>query len=249
MIAEAPSLLVISDFDGTLAEFSPDPTHVPVNQRAMAALKNLSVLRDTTVAILSGRDRRGLASVSGLDPRGDIILAGSHGAESELLATTMSPERATALDKVTERFEELIADLPGAFVEYKPFHRVLHLMAADQHKSADIAALAQAVDIPGVTIAPGKNIVEAGVLDINKGSWIRIATSVYQPDAVIFLGDDTTDEDGFDVLRPCDLSVKVGEGFTHARKRVADCAAVADLLEDLYLQRQEFLSSSGEATV
>ena len=40
--------------------------------------------------------------------------------------------------------------------------------------------------------------------------------------AVFYGGDDTTDEDAFAVLGDTDLSIKVGEGSTRARFRVAD---------------------------
>jgi trehalose 6-phosphate phosphatase len=38
----------------------------------------------------------------------------------------------------------------------------------------------------------------------------------------MYLGDDVTDEDGFRALRPDDLPVKIGDGATAARFRVAD---------------------------
>src|SRR5699024_7352531 len=41
------------------------------------------------------------------------------------------------------------------------------------------------------------------------------------------------DEDGFRVLRPGDVSVKVGAGETAATERVADIPAVAELLTQL----------------
>jgi trehalose 6-phosphate phosphatase len=54
--------------------------------------------------------------------------------------------------------------------------------------------------------------------------------------AVVYLGDDLTDEDVFGRLGPADVGVKVGEGETRARHRVADpdaALAVLRLLGDL----------------
>jgi trehalose 6-phosphate phosphatase len=48
---------------------------------------------------------------------------------------------------------------------------------------------------------------------------------------VLYVGDDVTDEDAFAALRPDDVGVKVGAGQTLARYRVADPAAVRDLLQ------------------
>jgi len=46
----------------------------------------------------------------------------------------------------------------------------------------------------------------------------------------MYLGDDVTDEDGFRALGPDDLTVKIGDGATAARYRVADPAAALAVL-------------------
>lgn len=56
-VATAENLLVVSDFDGTLAGVVPDPSAVPVHRGGLGALARLAGLPDTAVAILSGRGR------------------------------------------------------------------------------------------------------------------------------------------------------------------------------------------------
>jgi trehalose 6-phosphate phosphatase len=54
--------------------------------------------------------------------------------------------------------------------------------------------------------------------------------------AVVYLGDDLTDEDVFRRLGPADVGIKVGEGETAAGHRVADtdgALAALRLLADL----------------
>jgi trehalose-phosphatase len=64
-------------------------------------------------------------------------------------------------------------------------------------------------------------------------------------DAVLFLGDDTTDEDAFAHLNErtglVGLGVKVGEQATSAPHRIADPEAVADLLTRLAAERRAAL--------
>ncbi|MDO4761024.1 MAG: trehalose-phosphatase [Corynebacterium sp.] len=247
MIARVPSLLVVSDFDGTLAEFSTDAMNVPINHEAVAALKCLATLPDTRVAVLSGRDLAGLRRVSGLgDP---LILAGSHGAESTLEVAangTLSDAQRAALNAATKAFEQLIVDLPGAFVEHKPFNRVLHVIAcADRARADEVYARASALDIAGVSMKPGKFIVEASVVSMNKGLWISQAKALLRPDAVVFIGDDTTDEDGFAVLDDADLGIKVGSGPTLATRRLENVPAVGEFLSQLVCERVKFLEARG----
>ena len=46
-LATTPTLLVVSDFDGTLAGFNVDPMNVPVNTTSIAALEKLSTMPNT----------------------------------------------------------------------------------------------------------------------------------------------------------------------------------------------------------
>jgi trehalose 6-phosphate phosphatase len=51
--------------------------------------------------------------------------------------------------------------------------------------------------------------------------------------AAMYLGDDVTDEDGFRALHPDGLTVKIGEGDTEARYRVADLSGALAVLRRL----------------
>ena len=117
-VAATPRLLVVSDYA------------VSTNPTAERALKELAALPDTEVAILSGRHTEGLKQVTGFNET-DFILAGSHGAESNIgKIRALTDEQQAVLDQITTTFEELAAQVEGAFVEYKPYHRVLHLIRA-----------------------------------------------------------------------------------------------------------------------
>lgn len=243
-LAHTDNLLVISDFDGTLAGFSTDAYDVPVNQEAVAALRKLSTLPNTTVAVLSGRHLAGLMQVSGFS-EDEFVLAGSHGAETSEDSSLLSPEQELLLANVTEEFESLIEGVEGAFVEHKPFHRVLHLIAVKDPEVVErILVDALALDIPGVKVKPGKMIAEASVTEITKGSWIAAALERYNATAAVFLGDDTTDEDGFKVLSERDMSIKVGDGDTAARHRVKDLEEVGHFLVELANARAEATASA-----
>src|SRR5699024_6159446 len=124
-IAQTRSLLVVSDFDGTIAGFSKDPYQVPINQKSLKAIKDMSRLADTRVVILSGRHLEGLAQVLDLGAY-DITTVGSHGSEDSSRPRSLTPEDREELDRIHTELERVIDGIEGAYVEVKPFHRVLH---------------------------------------------------------------------------------------------------------------------------
>ena len=93
-LATTPTLLVVSDFDGTLAGFNVDPMNVPVNTTSIAALEKLSTMPNTKAAILSGRHLEGLRTVAQVSE--SVILAGSHGAETNEHITPLTEEQQEA---------------------------------------------------------------------------------------------------------------------------------------------------------
>lgn len=238
--ATAQNLLVVSDFDGTLASFSVDAANVPVNARSLAALTRLAGMPDTHVAVLSGRHLEGLMQVCHL--RAPITFAGSHGNESSV-AGEPTPEQQEALDFVDRQLAEIL-DEPGAFVERKPFQRVAHVFRLAQENPAraeELLARAAAID-PGAThMTAGKQILEFSATDVNKGTWLVGERKRVGADVTVFLGDDVTDENGFRVLEGSDVGVKVGEGETLAGVRVAGIEEVSDWLTELADDRGQHL--------
>lgn len=238
-LASASHLAVVSDFDGTLAGFATRPDAVQPEKRSLDALASLAQLPDTTVAVLSGRHLDGLKHVCPL--REPVLMGGSHGAESSWEESPLTPEMKAHLAKKEAEIEEIIARHPGAELEVKPFQRVLHLRALELQDPAAAAAAYEeglALSADGFPKTAGKCVVEFSATQATKGTWIKTLRERVGATAMVFLGDDTTDEDGFAVLnQPPDLGVKVGEGDTLATYRVADVVAVSEFLEELAAAR------------
>lgn len=243
-LASAEHLAVVSDFDGTLAGFARNAYDVRPEQRSLDALASLAALPRTTAAVLSGRHLEGLKRVCPL--REPVLFGGSHGAESSWEESSLSPEIKAHLAKKEEELKEIIARHPGAELEVKPFQRVLHLRALElQDPDAAAAAYAEgaALSADGFPKTEGKCVVEFSATQATKGTWIEKLRQRVGATAVVFLGDDTTDEDGFAVLnQPPDLGVKVGEGTTQAALRLPDIAAVTEFLEELASARAQHSS-------
>ncbi len=240
-IARTRDLLVVSDFDGTIAGFSKDPYRVPIHQKSLKAIKDLSRMASTEVVILSGRHLEGLAQVLDLGDY-DITTVGSHGSEDSARPRTLTPEEEEELNRIHTELERVIDRVDGAFIEVKPFHRVLHyIRVSDPDLIKGIQARAADIDTGDLHVTHGKNIIEYSVSKTTKGTWLREYLHRNEPTAMIFIGDDTTDEHGFEILaeNPNALSVKVGPGDTAAKMRVHDVDDVGTLLEELAYERMQ----------
>lgn len=233
-LAKVPELLVASDYDGVLAPIVANPAEAYPLPEAVAELRALARLPRTAVALVSGRARRDLAALSGLPP--EVHLVGGHGAEfDDGFAERLDPAASALLDRLLADLEPLVARYPGVRLEVKPASIAVHTRTAGR---ADAAAAADAVRTgpgsrPGVRVIEGKEVVELSVLDTTKGTALDVLRHRLGADAVLFLGDDVTDEAGFAHLTDADVGVKVGDGPTAAAYRVPDPPAAAALLHVL----------------
>ncbi|GAA1144253.1 trehalose-phosphatase [Nesterenkonia lutea] len=238
--AEHPRILIALDFDGCVAELTSVASQarpVPENARA---IETLAALDGVELAYVSGRSLETLRELA--DPPAGVLLIGSHGAEKDLgedapglqLSSTEEIARGQIIDTLTE----VAADAEGAWVEHKPAGAALHVRNVDGEEHAEHvlehgrAALAL---VDGAYIKNGKKVLESVVVLATKGEGITELREHTTPDAVLFAGDDVTDEQGFAVLSGEDIGLKVGEGETAATHRIAepkDLAGVLRLIAD-----------------
>ena len=97
----------------------------------------------------------------------------------------------------------------------------------------------------GVFTRNGHDIIEMAVINTNKGSALEEIRSQVGASAVVFFGDDVTDEDGFRTLQGPDIGIRVGDGPSIAQYRVADTDVVAQLLALLSEFRAKWLRGAG----
>lgn len=248
-LAAAPRLLVALDFDGTLAPEVDDPLAARALPEAAAALEALRALPQTIVALVSGRSLESLAHVGELPP--ETPLVGSHGLEVRLGAGAPEPTVDAAdrarVDSLRAALAPLVDAVEGAWIEDKPAGFAVHTRVVETEAAAALQRAARerasSVDA-GLTVRDGKNVVEFAVRDATKGDGLRILRERLGVDAVLFAGDDVTDEDALRTLGQHDLGVKVGSAVTVAEHRVPDPATMAVLLARLAERRREILPES-----
>ncbi len=226
-------VLLASDYDGCVAPIVSRPEDAKPDPRSVAALAAAARLPGTDVALVSGRARADLAELSGLDD--PVILVGSHGAEFDTgFVDPVTDEKRALLDRVIDEFHSLAARFPGTTVETKPASATLHVRNASAEDAS--AALVLAAEGPaswaGVHVTYGKAVIELAVVETSKGHALDQLRERGHAQAVLYIGDDITDEKAFARLTmPGDVSVKVGDGATAARYRVSGTDDVAAVLE------------------
>jgi len=240
-IASTDQLLVAMDFDGTMAPIVPHADDARPLPRAAAAFAGLAALPRTTTALISGR---ALASLRGVaSPPAESLLIGSHGAEAWLgpgsAGLELDEDQRTLLAEVRGVLAEIAGEAPGTMLEDKPAGVVLHTRQAADDVAEDAVAAARSLleDRKGVFLKNGKRVLETSVVHASKGEAVAFLRQAAGATAVLFAGDDTTDEDAFARLGPGDVGVKVGLDFTQAQYRVEAPVHVAELLEALLAAR------------
>jgi trehalose 6-phosphate phosphatase len=228
-LAARRPLLLASDYDGVLAPLVGDPSAAVPQPGAAEALARLADVEGVTVALVSGRGVADLQRTSGL--AGSYRWVGSHGAEFD---GPLAGELAERRDALARRLAPVVERVAGARLEVKPASVAVHVrQVTDPAAAAALLEEAGRLADSSLTRKPGKAVLELAVTDADKGSALRRLRAELGAAGALYLGDDVTDEDGFRALAPDGVTVKVGEGPTDARFRLADPAAVVDLLERL----------------
>lgn len=240
--AAVPTLLVASDYDGCMSPLVSRPEDATPNPASVAAIEAAAALADTAAAVVSGRELAVLADLSGVS--GPVTLVGSHGSEFDTgFVDEITDAHRELLARLIEALRSIAADHPGSRVETKPASTVLHVRNAAPADAE--AALGKArsgpATWPGVQVTEGKEVIELAVIETSKGHALDILRERVGADAVIYLGDDVTDEKAFAHLDPDrgDVSIKVGTGETIASHRIGDTDDVATVLEFIVARRRE----------
>lgn len=229
----ARNVALFSDYDGTLAPIveSPDLAEMPIGVREL--LEILARQPYCTVGIVSGRalaDVRRRIGIKG------IIYAGNHGLEIEgpgiRFVDPIAEELRPILHLMSKVLTRSMATISGALVENKGLSLSVHYRLAgireEGHvRSAFDRVVTTARSLGKVKVTNGKKVLEVRPpVEWDKGRAISFLMDSYARRnrkslaLPIFLGDDLTDEDGFEVVHQRDgISVYIGEENTRSSAR------------------------------
>lgn len=233
----AGSVLLFLDYDGTLTPIVERPEQARLAESTRALLADLAAR--CAVTIVTGRDVTVARRFVQLDTLG---YAGSHGFDivgppGSGLRREVARDCLPVLDRAEALLRREVDGIEGVLIERKRFSVALHvrLVAPADRPHVEAAAESVASRFPALRREQGKAVHELRPnLPWDKGaavSWLvrRMGADL---DAVIYIGDDLTDEDAFARLDGAGTTIVVTAENrpTSARLRLTDPEEVGVVL-------------------
>lgn len=237
--AKAEDRYIFLDYDGTLVGFKGDINQAAPDEELYSILKRLTDDPANRVVLISGRKYETMQEWFG---HLGLDMIAEHGAwqkykDSEwkplpLLTDRWKQEVKTVLDTYTDR-------TPGSFIEEKSYSLVWHYRKVEEglgelRANEILNHLRMIIADKGLQMMRGNKVIEFKNIEVNKGKAAQNWLYGNDPDFILALGDDDTDEDIFKALSQEAYTIKVGSNISAARYYLKDYNEVRELLKDLY---------------
>jgi alpha,alpha-trehalose-phosphate synthase [UDP-forming]/trehalose-phosphatase len=203
------------DYDGTLTPIvdSPDKAVMSEDMRLLI----IRLKKAIPVAIISGRSINDIMNLVKIE---NMVYAGNHGAEiwdgSKLVVGQQLSDSKQVLGKIITELKETLSSIQGVIVEDKCITVSIHYRMVNNH---DICRFFDTfwtiVDsykgLFGIT--SGKKVFEIRPHGIwNKGDAVKwIWENFGEKRIPVYIGDDATDEDAFEVIRGKGVGISIGK--------------------------------------
>ncbi len=206
---------ILLDIDGTLLDIAPRPHDVHVSDDLRNTLTRLNTRLGGALALISGRS---LSDIDYIFEPLRLAAVGGHGAEIRPAANAESYRMQSApLDPaLKKRFAEIAELDSGIIIEDKDYSLAIHYRLAPQLGGAvirSVAAICDKFGCDGLSILPGKSVIEIKPRGFDKGSGLQqlMTAPPFTGRKPVFVGDDITDEAAFAVLpRFSGIGISVG---------------------------------------
>jgi trehalose-phosphatase len=230
VLAEHP--LFFLDVDGTLAPIVDRPADArvpPATRRVIRWLRRTGV----RVVLVSGRSVEGVRRVA---PVAVDAILGDHGArvfQGGRVRPWLSADRGP-LDRAARQLARRLPGLPGVRLERKDRSLAIHLRLPAEHENRVARRLATLLRGEGLRVLHGHRVLDGQLPGVDKGhAVLRWLDRTRPPGAVLYAGDDTTDDDAFRALARRAVTIAVGPRPRHARFRARDPATLSRWLARL----------------
>jgi trehalose 6-phosphate synthase/phosphatase len=231
--------LILLDYDGTLVTFKTDPAMAFPSGHVIRILKRLADMPSTDTVIISGRDYRSIDRLLGDLP---VKIIAGHGAMIKENGEwkNLINDRCEWKDIILPLLDQMSQRCSETFIENKKYSLAWHYRNAASEEgyfySRELITLAgKYADQYNLKILDGNKVVEIMDRDTGKGNALKKLLEKKSYDFILSIGDDTTDEEIFDLLLYNNnaYTIKVGEGKSSARYRFGSVRDVVSFLKYL----------------
>jgi trehalose 6-phosphate phosphatase len=193
LVARVPpgEVVLVTDFDGTLADIVQDPSAAKASPEGLQALEDLVPLL-ADVIVLSSRPP---AQLERLVPVPGVRLIGDSG-----LAIPRHAQR-EALDRFNAEASRLLERIPGSWLEVKPASTAVHFRNTNMTGQEMLVLLQPLLDATRLEGALGRKVVEVHARKAGKGPALAALLPSEDPGGVVCFGDDENDRSMFDYVR------------------------------------------------
>ena len=238
-------LVLFLDFDGTLAPLAETPAKARMPHATRQLLQRLSFFAGVRIAIISGRSLGSLKEKVSIP---HLVYAGNHGYEisgdSIYFTPPLDKKYLMVLQNIRKNLSNDLSSIPGILIEDKRYTIAIHYRRVPARYLDRVKKVLDQNILPHIKmikVKTGKKVYEIQPpLSWDKGktvSWLlrnKMWLSHERKRAVVYIGDDTTDEDAFKTLKKTGITVIVGRrGKTNARYYLGQCKDVVTFLERL----------------
>jgi trehalose 6-phosphate synthase/phosphatase len=216
---------ILLDYDGTLAPYQKLPALATPSEELLELLRQLASDPVNEITIISGRDEETLDKWLGHLP---VTLVAEHGASIKYKQEDWKEQV-----NITSEWKEQIRPLlqmfvdrcAGSFIEEKKATLAWHYR--NTHPELGFARsrelrniLLQLTANTSLQVIDGNKVLETRMIGVDKGVTANNIINTYNPDFILCIGDDTTDEDMFRLLKDRGYTIKIGRGNTAAQYKI-----------------------------
>ncbi len=228
--------LLFLDYDGTLTGFHKDPQKASPDEELYSLLDQLHQQKDTTVFLISGRDKETFSRWF-LPKKYNMIVEhgvwiSRDGEEFKLLENV----KGDWMEKIQPVLESFVDRTPGSFIEEKNYSLAWHYRNTDpdfgQKRATELnTVLTSLIGNDDISVLNGNKVMEVKSSNVNKGRASVRILGEDDYDFVFAIGDDWTDEFMFQELPESAVTIKVGLQKTQAKYHVEGTKKVRELLK------------------
>jgi trehalose 6-phosphate phosphatase len=197
------------DVDGTLLDIRPHPGDVIADPALQELLLALHDKAGGALALVSGRTIEDLDRI--FSPL-RLPAAGTHGAKLRFGDGSTVEAQGELLRAASGIIEAFVATHPGLLFEDKGAALTVHFRHAPDLRSEVLSLLASCTIENDLVVLEGKMVAELKLAKFNKGTAVGtfMNLSTFRDRKPVFIGDDVTDEYGFDIVnRMGGLSIRI----------------------------------------